>query len=99
LGDPSYDSELRQIYVGLKCISFNFTSETNKADPYTHLSSGDPMKSLIGALMGLAVLWANILSWSLRELVSKGYRQDGELISALHPHRCSPLLSASFEPL
>lgn len=37
--------------------------------------------------MGLSVLWANILSWALRELVSKGYRHDGELIPALHPHR------------
>jgi hypothetical protein len=79
-----------QIYIGLKCISFNFTAERNKSDPHIRLSPGDPMKGLVGALMGLAVLWANILSWSLRELVSKGYRQDGELVPALHPHRCLP---------
>mmetsp|Transcript_25777 Transcript_25777/g.38159 ORF Transcript_25777/g.38159 Transcript_25777/m.38159 type:complete len:725 (+) Transcript_25777:119-2293(+) len=63
-----------QVYVGLKCISFHYPSERNRMNR-------------VGALMGLAVLWANVLSWSLRELVSKGYREDGMLVPSLHPHR------------
>lgn len=63
-------STLIQVYVGLKCISFNYTRETEE-----------------GALMGLEVLWVNIIAWLLRELVQRATKDEGELCPNLHPHR------------
>lgn len=40
-----------------------------------------------GALMGLGVLWVNLLTWTLRELTFKATSEDGELIPSLHAHR------------
>ena len=37
--------------------------------------------------MGLGVLWVNAITWSLRELVTRATKEEGELIPALHPHR------------
>ena len=69
-----------QVYVGLKCISFNYPTDHHR-------------KAQLGALIGLGVLWANGLSWALREIISKGYSQDGVMVTTLHPHRC-PVSSA-----
>jgi hypothetical protein len=59
-----------QVYIGLKCISFNFRDEGRQ-----------------GALMGLEVLWVNILAWTLKEIIQKCTREDGLLVPSLHPHR------------
>jgi hypothetical protein len=40
-----------------------------------------------GVLMGLGVLWINILIWILREIVIDCLSLDGELFSDLHPHK------------
>jgi uncharacterized membrane protein len=59
-----------QVYIGLKCISFNYKNEGRQ-----------------GPLMGLGVLWTNILTWLLRELIIRMGSEDGLLIPALHPHK------------
>eukprot|EP01038_Epipyxis_sp_PR26KG_P016156 gene16156-21962_t len=59
-----------QVYIGLKCISFEFKNE--KRD---------------GSLMGLGVLWVNIITWFLRELIQRSANDDGEYIPALHMHK------------
>jgi hypothetical protein len=60
-----------QVYIGLKCISFDYTNEAKQ-----------------GTLMGLGVLWTNIITWLLRELIIRmGSAEEGLLIPALHPHR------------
>jgi len=65
-------STTAQIYVGLKCISFDFQKD-EKRD---------------GALMGLSVLWINLIVWVLNEIVSTNSRElGGELLPLLHPHR------------
>lgn len=59
-----------QVYIGMKCISFDFKNEQRD-----------------GFLMGLSVLWVNLIAWTLRELVVIKTKEEGELIPALHPHR------------
>lgn len=59
-----------QVYIGLKCISFNYIKISTE-----------------GSLMGLEVLWVNIITWLLRELIERGTKEEGELIVSLHPHR------------
>jgi hypothetical protein len=39
-----------------------------------------------GSLMGLGVLWVNIMTWTLRELVLQQTADEGEYIPSLHPH-------------
>jgi hypothetical protein len=63
-------SSASQVYIGLKCISFNYDNQNRD-----------------GALMGLGVLWVNIISWILKEYVQKSIKDDGEYLPALHPHR------------
>lgn len=63
-------STVYQVYIGMKCISFEFKNERRD-----------------GLLMGLSVLWVNIMTWILRELVVIITKEVGELIPALHPHR------------
>jgi len=44
---------------------------------------------LDGSLMGLGVLWINVLAWALRELVEMSKRQGGAMsakLPELHPH-------------
>ena len=46
-------------------------------------------EALHGALMGLGVLWINVLAWALRELVEMSKRAGGALsakLPDLHPH-------------
>jgi len=53
-------STICQVYIGLKCISFNYNNEVRE-----------------GALMGIGVLWVNLLTWALRELALKAGNDDG----------------------
>ena len=59
-----------QVYVGLKCVSFNYTNV-----------------NIQGSLMGLGVLWINVITFLLREIVNRTTREDGEWMPAIHPHR------------
>ena len=64
-----------QIYLAVKCISFEF---------------GDN-ESTEGALLGLGVLWVNMQVVSLRELVGEvSGEDDGVYIAALHNHKLLP---------
>eukprot|EP01041_Mallomonas_annulata_P009444 gene9444-19619_t len=63
-------STTAQVYLGLKCISFEFKREDRE-----------------GPLMGLGVLWVNLMVWTLREMVTRHTKEEGELLPALHPHR------------
>jgi hypothetical protein len=40
-----------------------------------------------GFLMGLGVLYVNLIVWMVRQIISLETRAEGELIKALHPHR------------
>ncbi|CAM9872678.1 unnamed protein product [Choristocarpus tenellus] len=40
-----------------------------------------------GPLMGLGVLWLNLLSWALGELVSASTKEEGLMKLSLHSHR------------
>lgn len=59
-----------QVYLGMKCISYEFSKE--------------PVQ---GPLMGLGVLWINLMAWVLRELVQKATGEEGDYLPTLHPHR------------
>lgn len=37
--------------------------------------------------MGLNVLWVNLISWLLKEIVMLSTKEEGELIPSLHPHK------------
>jgi hypothetical protein len=63
-------STLMQIYIGVKCVTFNFTNEKSQ-----------------GPLMGLGVVWLNVLAWVLREMVGSATKEEGFLQPELHPHR------------
>jgi len=40
-----------------------------------------------GVFMGLGVVWVNLITWTLREMVHKSTDEDGELFPSLHPHK------------
>lgn len=40
-----------------------------------------------GSLMGLGVLWVNIMTWTLREIIQQQTVEEGEYLPSLHPHR------------
>ena len=40
-----------------------------------------------GLLMGLGVLWVNVITWALREWVLQETAEEGEYLPTLHPHR------------
>lgn len=44
-----------------------------------------------GTLMGVAVLWLNVLVWVLREMVTAATKEEGFFQPQLHPHRLHPL--------
>ena len=60
LGVLFASSTICQVYIGLKCISFDYSNEVRE-----------------GALMGIGVLWVNLLTWALRELALKAGSEDG----------------------
>ena len=62
-------SSLVQLYIGLKCISFEYSNEIHQ-----------------GTLIGFQVLWVNVMTWALRELVNMSAEVDGDVVTALHPH-------------
>eukprot|EP00953_Heterococcus_sp_UTEX-ZZ885_P026057 14117-Heterococcus_DN1.PRE.1 len=71
-------STLMQIYIGVKCVTFNFTNEKSQ-----------------GPLMGLGVVWLNVLAWVLREMVGSATKEEGFLQPELHPHSNFPPAVAS----
>ncbi|CAM9778122.1 unnamed protein product [Chrysoparadoxa australica] len=68
-----------QAYLGVKCVSFQFTV---------------PNEALQSTLLGLGVLWINVLSWALNELVKGDTKEEGFLNLELHPHRLRPSIQA-----
>eukprot|EP00607_Mallomonas_marina_P002723 CAMPEP_0182439544 /NCGR_PEP_ID=MMETSP1167-20130531/86506_1 /TAXON_ID=2988 /ORGANISM="Mallomonas Sp, Strain CCMP3275" /LENGTH=1022 /DNA_ID=CAMNT_0024633277 /DNA_START=169 /DNA_END=3238 /DNA_ORIENTATION=+ len=63
-------STAAQVYIGLKCITFEYKNERRD-----------------GFLMGMSVLWVNLMVWCLREIITNSTKETGEHIPSLHVHR------------
>ena len=68
-------STVGQVYVGVKCISFQ-----------GHWAENGAIETAQGILFGLVVVFINIESWLMKRLINALTAEEGFFVPELHPH-------------